>query len=108
MRYRPTILNISSVIFLTWIMVYTYRNSDRLTEGAGWGFIYMVGLAGIGLVAWLVDLLLQIFLKSQVLINIIGLIITIGLGISIIVGRDNSHWQPFRPVRKGMNPNMDS
>ena len=84
MTYKPTILNISTAIFLTGILVYTIWNYKTLSAGEGWGVIAMVGLAEIGILAGLTDLILQRFLKNRITINIIGLIITAGLTIAIL------------------------
>jgi hypothetical protein len=85
MNYRPTILNISTAIFLTGILIYTIWNYKTLSAGEGWGIVAMFGLAGIGVVAGIVDLLLQRLVKNRKVINIVGLIIVVGLAISILL-----------------------
>lgn len=84
MNYRPTILNISTAIFLTGILIYSIWNYKVLSAGEGWGIVAMFGLAGIGLVAGLADLILQRLIKSRTTVNIFGLIIVLGLAIAIL------------------------
>lgn len=84
MTYRPTILNISTAIFLTGILVYTIWNYKTLSAGEGWGIVSMFGLAGIGVVAGIADLILQRLVKNRKAINIVGLLIVVGLAIAIL------------------------
>jgi hypothetical protein len=86
MNYRPTILNISAVTFLSGIIIYTIWNYKTLAEREGWGIVAMFGLAGIALVASLTDLILQKFIKNPTIINIIGLLMVIGLTIALLSG----------------------
>jgi len=79
MTYRPTLLNISTAVFLIWVLIYTIWNYKTLLVGEGWGVIAMFGLAGIGIIAALADLLLQKLIKNRIVINVIGAIIVIGL-----------------------------
>ena len=82
--YKPTILNISTGVYLLTLIVYTIAKYDILAEGEGWGIVAMVGLASIGLVTGVADLILQQILKNKTLLNIIGLIIVIGIAIFIL------------------------
>ena len=77
MTYRSTILNISTAIFLTGILIYTIWNYKTLSAGEGWGIVAMYGLAGIGVIAGLTDLNLQKLIKSRTLLNTVGLIIVV-------------------------------
>lgn len=86
MTYRPTILNIAIATFLIGILAYTIFNYKVLSAGEGWGVVAMFGLAGVGLLAGLADLILQQFIKNRKTLNAIGLIITIGLTIAILKG----------------------
>jgi len=85
MKYKPTILNISTGIFLTGLIIYTIWNYKALSAGEGWGIVAMFGLARIGLLAGFVDILLQIFIKNRLVLNLIGSIITIVLIIAIVM-----------------------
>lgn len=84
MTYRPTILNISTAIFLTGILTYTIWNYRTLSAGEGWGVVAMFGLAGIGVIAGIADLILQRLVKNRKAINIVGLLIVVGLAIAIL------------------------
>lgn len=87
MTYQPTILNISAGLFILGIMIYSLLNWATLSGNGGWGVVYMVGLIGAGLVGGLADLTLQAILANRTLINAIGLVIAIGLAVSIIWGK---------------------
>jgi hypothetical protein len=84
MTYKPTILNISTAIFLTGILIYSIWNYNVLAAGEGWGIVAMFGLAAIGLLASLLDILLQRFIKNQLMINLLGLLILISAVIAIL------------------------
>ena len=84
MTYRSTILNISTAIFLTGILIYTIWNYKTLSAGEGWGIVAMYGLAGIGVIAGLTDLNLQKLIKSRTLLNTVGLIIVVAPTIAIL------------------------
>ena len=66
------------------ILIYTIWNYKTLSAEEGWGIVAMFGLAGIGVVAGLADLILQRLVKSRKAINIVGLIIVVGLAIAIL------------------------
>lgn len=83
MTYRPTILNLSTGIFLTGILIYTIWNYKTLSAGEGWGIVATLVLMGFGVIAAIADLILQILIKSQTAVNIIGLIIVVGVAIAI-------------------------
>jgi len=84
MTYKPTILNISTSIFLLGILFYSIWNYKTLSAREGWGIVAMFGLAGIGIFAALADLILQRLIKNRVVINVLGLIILVGIAISIL------------------------
>ena len=77
MKYKPTILNISTAIFLISIFIYTIRNFKTLSFPESWGFFAMVGLLGVTLIAGIIDLILQQFIKSRIFLNIVELIFTV-------------------------------
>ena len=86
MNYQPTVLNISSALFVVGIMVYTLLNWKILSAGEGWGIVAMFGLLGLACVAGLADLILQALVRNSSWVNGIGLAIVIGLAIAIILG----------------------
>lgn len=77
MIYRPTILNVSTTIFLIGIIIYTIWNYSVLSHNEGWGIVAMFGLFIIRIIAVLIDLLIQKFIKNPIAANLIGLIIAI-------------------------------
>lgn len=81
MKYKLTILNVSTSIYLVGILIYTIRNYNILLF---WGIVAMLILVGIGIVAVLMDLLLQKFMKNRKALNLIELVIVVGLAIVII------------------------
>jgi len=86
MKYKPTILNISALIFLIGVLIATILKYNVLSANEGWGIVLMVGLAGIGLIAIGVDFILQLIIKNKKILNIIGAIIVIGSALLIIYG----------------------
>jgi hypothetical protein len=84
MKYKPTILNISAGLFLIWIISYTILNNDLLSDNGGWGIISMIGLAGIVIVGFLIDLVLQRIIKDMKTLNLVELILTIVIALFII------------------------
>jgi hypothetical protein len=86
LTYKPTVLNISTGIYLLILIIYTIARYDILSSGEGWGIVAMVGLASIGIAAGITDLILQQFLKNKAVLNIIELIIVIGVTVFILRG----------------------
>lgn len=74
----------SAATFLSGLIIYTIWNYGTLSGDGGWGIVAMFGLAGIGIMAGLVDLLLQKLIKDRTRLNIIGLLVVIGLAIAIL------------------------
>jgi hypothetical protein len=84
MTCKPTILNISTLIYLFGILLYSLWEYKTLSDGEGWGIVSMAGLAGVGIMTALADLILQRFIKNRIVINILGLLIVVGIAIAII------------------------
>jgi hypothetical protein len=84
MTYKPTLLNVSTAIFLLGILFYSIWEYKTLSAGEGWGIVAMFGLAGVGIITALADLILQRLIKNRIVINILGLIILVGIAIAII------------------------
>ena len=72
MKLKPSILNISTGLFLSGIIIYTIFNYGRLSEGEGWGVVAMVGLFGVGIVLMVIDFIIQLVFKNKKITNIIG------------------------------------
>jgi hypothetical protein len=84
MKYKYTLLNISALIFLVGILITTIAKYKVLSAGEGWGIVAMVGLAGIGFLAIVVDFFLQLVIKNKKILNIIEAMVLIGAALSII------------------------
>jgi hypothetical protein len=82
MKYRLGILNTAAFLFLAGCILYTVINYEGLSVGEGWGVAYMVGLAGFGASALVVDLFLQMIFKRKSYLNIAG---SIALLIYVII-----------------------
>lgn len=90
MNLKPALqlsfLKIYMVIYYLVLFIFTTIRWDILSKGEGWGVVYMVGLGFVGLVLVGVDLLLCLFLKNKVVLNIIEIIIAFFFSISLFVG----------------------
>jgi len=84
MKFRKTVLNVVSVIFIAGCLLDIIVEYDKLSTGGGWGVVAMIGLMGVGLLTLVIDLLLQVFVKNRVLLNVLGTITVIIFGILII------------------------
>ena len=72
MKFKPSILNIAAVLFLTGIIINTIFNYGQLSEGEGWGIVAMVGLFGLGIFLLIIDFIIQRFITNKKTTNIIG------------------------------------
>jgi hypothetical protein len=77
MRYRRTLLNTVSVLFLAGCFLYTIINYGTLSEGEGWGVVAMFGLAGLGVLGLIADVILQQFICDRKILNIVGAILVL-------------------------------
>jgi hypothetical protein len=77
MNYRPTILNVLVGMFLAGIVICTILNYRSLAAHEGWGIVFMFGLVGVGILAGIADLILQLLIKSKKVVNVIGLFIAV-------------------------------
>ena len=77
MWWKFSLLNISTGLFLIWCAFYTIFNYGQLSEGEGWGIVAMVGLAGVGAVLLVIDLIIQAIFKDKRMVNITGLIVVL-------------------------------
>ena len=82
MHYKPTLLNISTALYILGLVIYTLFNFKTLSAEEGWGIVGIIGLAGIGLLALLADWILQQFVRKKLVLNVIGAIIILCLLIS--------------------------
>ncbi len=70
MKYRPTVLNIFSVILIIWIN-YDFWTDNPAADVEGWGKLALLTFTGAGILGLLIDLGLQSFLKNYKLVNAI-------------------------------------
>lgn len=84
-KYRITVLNISVAIYLCGIILSTVSNYSDLSSGEGWGVVAMVGLAVIGILAGLADLIIQFIIRNRLWQNIAEIIIIVGLAIAFLL-----------------------
>ena len=76
-KYRITILNSLSYLFILSCLIYTLYKWWVLSKGEGWGVVAMVGLMSIGLIPLSADLVLQFFIKEKTTLNLVGLLVGI-------------------------------
>ena len=90
MNLKPALqisfLKIYMVVYYLVLFIFTVIRWDILSKGEGWGVVYVVGLGLIGLVLLGVDLLLSLFLKNKLILNIIEIIIGFFFSISLFIG----------------------
>ena len=82
MRYKLTVLNIATFVFLLGSIVYTVANYSTLSDGEGWGVVYMIGLFIFGATALIIDLIIQRLVKSkktQFILSIAAMLIYVAL-----------------------------
>ncbi|MHB1279366.1 MAG: hypothetical protein ACYC1Q_13335 [Bacteroidia bacterium] len=78
MKYRPTFLNLYSVILMVW-SYYSYWTSEYRGGEQDWGALYVVVMTVGGLLGLLVDFALQKRVKSYFYVNGIELLIISGI-----------------------------
>ena len=81
MTYRPTILNITSALYMTGCIIYTIIKYDVLSQGEGWGVVGMVGLFGVGVLALLADMLVQLIIRNRKICNLVGILVGIEIAV---------------------------
>jgi len=86
MKFKPTILNLYAILFLTGCIGFTIYNYAQLSEGEGWGVVGMVGLFGFGIILLVIDLIIRNLFKNKTIANIIGLAVSIIATLMLIFG----------------------
>ncbi len=72
-----TVLKVYFLIYLASCIIYTIAKWNILSEGEGWGVVYMFMLITIGLVGFVADILLAWLIKDRRLLNGLEIIIAI-------------------------------
>jgi hypothetical protein len=83
MKYKPTILNVSAILFLAGIMIYTIWNYKILSHDEGWGMVAMVVFTAFAAGALVLDRFLQKFITNKWILNSIGLLVSAGIAIAL-------------------------
>lgn len=86
MKYKLTVLNIPAFLFLLGCVIYTILRYPILSANEGWGVIGMIGLFIFGLVALVIDFIIQRLVKAKDNKIIINLIVLAGLVIAFFMG----------------------
>jgi hypothetical protein len=87
MSFKPSILNVYALLFLTGCIGFTIYNYAQLSEGEGWGVVGMVGLFGFGVVLLLIfDIIISRLVKDRMTANIIGLGVSITATLMLVFG----------------------
>jgi hypothetical protein len=84
MKNRLSILRIYSIIFLTVCFAFTIYNYRQLSEAEGWGMVGMIGLAGLGLILFVVDIVIWNLIRNRWIANLLGLVIALLVTVAII------------------------
>ena len=77
MKFKPSILNIYAIIFLTGCIAFTIYNYNQLADAEGWGLVGMAGLFGAGILLFVGDIVIHNIFKNRVTANLIGLIVSV-------------------------------
>jgi hypothetical protein len=72
MRYRLSVLNVISGLYLLGCLLFTAFNYSTLSANEGWGVIGMIALVSFGVVILIVDFALQQFIRDKATLNTIG------------------------------------
>jgi hypothetical protein len=83
MTYKKTVLNVCSGVFIAGCLLDIIIEYDKLSYGEGWGVVSMIGLIGVGFLTLFIDLLLQRFIKSGTVLNVLGTLTVIIFAILI-------------------------
>ncbi len=65
MKYKPTIIGIAAWLFLIGCCINTIVNYKELSAGEGWGIVYMFGIAGMGVIGLVIDIIIQLFRRKN-------------------------------------------
>jgi hypothetical protein len=85
MKYKLTILNVTTGLYLSGILITSILKYKVLSREEGWGIVAMAGLAFIGVLAGLVDLILQYYVKNALIHAIIDILIVIIVAFFILI-----------------------
>lgn len=72
MIYKPTVLNSFSSVLIGLMIVHLISDFNEVSE-KGW-ILPMIGLVLVGVIAGLIDLLIQRFIKNRIVVNFLGIL----------------------------------
>lgn len=86
MKYRPTVLNVTSIIVILYFGIAAIVQETKPDAG-GWGFLFILVFVVPGFVGLLIDLVLQKLVKNYWIIN--GIELAVVIAFLIIVYQRN-------------------
>jgi len=86
MKFKPTVLTIYSLLFLAGCIGFTLFNYNELSEGEGWGVVGMIGLFGLGVLLFVIDIVIRNLFKNKTTANIIGLVVAVVATVLVFKG----------------------
>ena len=72
MTIKLSVLKVYALLFLAACLGFTIYNYEELSANEGWGVVGMIGLAGVGLSLFVVDIVIHNLVKNRIMANIIG------------------------------------
>ena len=75
MKLKITFLNLFTIVYIIIVLLFTVINYKTLSDNGGWGLLGIIALVFYGIIGFLIDFLLQKFIKNKVILNIVGFII---------------------------------
>jgi len=72
-----TVLKVFSILYIVSCLIYTVIKWKTLSNGEGWGVVYVFGLISFGLIGLLMDFILLKTIKNKWLLNSIELVIVV-------------------------------
>jgi hypothetical protein len=86
MRYRLSVLNVCSALFVVGCILFTIRNNEELVKEEGWGIVAMTSLIAIGIAGFVVDALLQWIFRDKLILAALESVIVITMALLIWIG----------------------
>jgi hypothetical protein len=78
-----TILKGYSLVYLAFCLIFTIIKWETLSNGEGWGVVYMIGLISAGLFGLLIDFIMNLLIKNKKVLNGIGIILVLIFSIEL-------------------------
>ena len=78
-----TILKGYLLVYLACCLIFTIIKWEILSNGEGWGVVYMIGLTSAGLFGLLIDFIMTLLIKNKKVLNGIGIILVLLFSIEL-------------------------